>query len=502
MLFNSFQFLIFYLVLFPIYFALPPSRRWMLLLAASLYFYAAYAPINMLLLMITLIVDYLAGRGMERAESRSSRLAIVGISLATNLGILFTYKYLGFVVDSINAALSSLGLPLFDPSVIVRFFNAVLGPLGLPLVDDYHLALPVGISFYTFQSMSYVLDAYRRDVKVERNPLIYFTYVTFFPQLVAGPIERADNLLPQFHRTTRFEFERIRQGLQIALWGMFKKVVIADSISSVVNTVYADPERFSGPSLFVATLFFAIQIYCDFSGYSDIAIGVAKMLGFDLMTNFKQPYLARSIADFWQRWHISLTTWFRDYVYIPLGGNRVSPGKWARNVAIVFLLSGIWHGANWTFVIWGGLHAIYFLIGRFTEGTRARLITILRLRWIPGLVPFLEWALTMLMVLVGWVFFRAANVGQAVYVTTHMFDFRRFPVAELFELGLPRFEMTLAFAWIIVLMAVDYCLIARPRWAVALWRVPLARHVAYQLLFWGIAFFGVFERVEFIYFAF
>lgn len=482
MLFNTFQFLIFYTFMFSVYFALPHRRRWILLLIGSIYFYMAYKPINILLLALTLVVDYFAGLGLLKYKSSSARTVIVLCSLTTNIGILFIFKYCGFVMESMNTLFAALGVDI--------------------KLDPIHLSLPVGISFYTFQSMSYVLDVLGGRLKPERNPFTYATYVSFFPQLVAGPIERAAHLLPQFHREHYLQFDRISSGLQWSLWGMFKKVVIADSFSAVVTTVYSDPDNYSGLALFVATLFFAIQIYCDFSGYSDIAIGVARMLGFDLMINFRQPYLARSIADFWQRWHISLTTWFRDYLYIPLGGNRVGLTRWALNVSLVFLISGLWHGANVTFIIWGALHALYFLIGRFTEWPRAHAVTLLRLRWIPGLMPTIEWTVTMLLVLIGWVFFRAANVQEAWYITTHMFDFRGANLNQLYNLGLPRFEMMLAFVWIPFMMAVDYCLAFHPAWSDRLWKHRLFRHLCYQVLFFGIALFGVFEKVEFIYFAF
>lgn len=482
MLFNTFQFAIFFAVVFGLFQALPGRQRWILLLVASIYFYAAYKPINVLLLFVTLIVDYCAGRLIERSTQPWHRALVIAASLCTNLGILFTFKYLGFAMQTLNRALEFAGFP---------------GGM-----DPIHLDLPVGISFYTFQSMSYVIDASRGQVKVERTPFRYFAYVSLFPQLVAGPIERASHLLPQFHREPRTSFERIRSGLQIALWGMFKKVVIADSFAVVVETVYSDPEKHNGLGLLVGTIFFAIQIYCDFSGYSDIAIGVAKILGFDLMTNFRQPYLARSIADFWQRWHISLSTWFRDYVYIPIGGNRVGLLRWAFNVMVVFTLSGMWHGAKWTFLIWGGLHGSYFLIGRLTERPIGWLFRNLGVNRVPGLVAFLEWFAVMIMVLIGWVFFRARSVGEAVYILTNSLDFSDASLGQLFALGLPRFEMALSFFWIFFLMASDAVLYHKPAWATRLWQNRIFRHLCYQFLFFAIALFGVFEEVEFIYFAF
>jgi alginate O-acetyltransferase complex protein AlgI len=480
MLFNSLQFVIFFPILWAIYLAVPFPRRYLVLLIGSLYFYAAYRPIHVLLLMVTLVVDYLAGRALERWREPRAGWLIAATSLTVNLGILFTFKYLGFAIDSLNAFLSLTH--------------------GSPPFSSVHLDLPVGISFYTFQSLSYVLDARRGQVAIERNPLMYFTYVSFFPQLVAGPIERAGHLLPQFRRPRQLDFSAVRSSMQIILWGLFKKVVLADNARVVVETVYANPEQFTGIGLATATLFFAFQIYGDFSGYTDIAIGIARLLGFELMANFRQPYLARSIPEFWQRWHISLTTWFRDYIYIPLGGNRKGDLLWARNVIIVFLLSGLWHGANWTFIAWGALHASYFLIGRAVDTGRVfleRRFSSLRiiLRW-----RFLEWASTMGLVLIGWVFFRATSIDQAVDITRRLLQ--PGPVGELFQLGLSRIDFALATLWILIVMLVDRQLDRPVPWVTRQWQRRVVRHVCYQFLFWTIIFFGVFESVKFIYFTF
>ena len=274
------------------------------MLIASYYFYMCWKPAFVVLIIASTLVDYLVGLGLARFQEKVVRRLLLVASLTTNLGLLFTFKYLDFFLTSLESSLARFNI-LYD-------------------VPSFQLLLPVGISFYTFQTLSYTIDVYRRVTPVERHLGIFAVYVSWFPQLVAGPIERSNHLLPQFRRQTRLEFDRVRSGLQLMLWGMFKKVVIADLAAPFVNTVYDAPNEFSGPILLIATLFFAAQIYCDFSGYSDIAIGIARIFGYDLMTNFRQPYFARSIGEFWQRWHISLSTWFRDYIYIPLGGRRTS----------------------------------------------------------------------------------------------------------------------------------------------------------------------------------
>jgi D-alanyl-lipoteichoic acid acyltransferase DltB (MBOAT superfamily) len=370
-------------------------------------------------------------------------------------------------------------------------------------VPTFQLLLPVGISFYTFQSLSYVIDVYRGTTRVEKHLGIFALYVVFFPQLVAGPIERSDNLLPQFYRRHRVEYDRVRTGLQFVLWGLFKKMVVADLLAPAVETVYAHPQTFTGVPLVLATFFFAVQVYCDFSGYSDVAIGVARIMGFDLMTNFRQPYFAASVAGFWHRWHVSLSTWFRDYVYYPMGGSRVPTRVlWARNVMTVFIISGIWHGANWTFLLWGLLHGAYMLAERFTQPVRATLVAATGLARVPRVYHALKVAVVFCLVLAAWVLFRAKNVSDAAYVLTHAHRVGGFRVANLFALGLPRFEVVLAFVVIVALFGVEYCQLYRPRPVQWLWARRGFRWGAYAAGFYAIVFFGVFERVQFIYFQF
>ena len=350
MLFNSLEFIIFFPIVVAAYFALKPKYRWILLLLASYYFYMAWNYKYIVLILISTTIDYFAGINIHRSNNPRTRKALLLVSLVANLGLLFFFKYFNFFGDSINY--------LFDKINI--FYN----------IPAYHYLLPVGISFYTFQTMSYTIDIYNGKQEPERHFGRFALFVSFFPQLVAGPIERSVNLLPQFRKHYDFDYERVKNGILLMVWGFFKKVVIADRLAEYVNMVYNHPHDFGGLHNMIATFFFSFQIYCDFSGYSDIAIGSAMIMGYTLMTNFRRPYFSMSIREFWQRWHISLSTWFRDYVYIPLGGNRVVKWRWYYNLFITFLVSGLWHGAEWTFVIWGALHGFYLIFAIWTTKLR------------------------------------------------------------------------------------------------------------------------------------
>jgi len=400
MLFNSLQFLIFFPAVTVVFFLLAHRHRCVWLLAASYYFYMCWVPYYIVLVLISTVVDYVAALRMTNTQSPGRKFGYLIFSLCTNLGLLFTFKYFDFF----NASLRD----------IFGFFDA---PYAVPALD---LLLPIGISFYTFQTLSYTIDVYRGEQKPERNFGVFALYVTFFPQLVAGPIERPGRLLPQFRQKKVWESQRVADGLKLMVWGFFMKVVIADRLAMFVNAAYNDPTDHGGISLTVATVFFAFQIFCDFSGYTNIAIGAAQVLGFNLMENFRRPYFAKSIRDFWRRWHISLSTWFRDYVYFPLGSNtRV---KMSRSVAlvVVFLASGLWHGANWTFVVWGGLHGFYALVGRATETSRRRLIDRVGLSRSPTLLKCWQVLVTFGLVCVAWVFFRANTVSDGYYIVTHL----------------------------------------------------------------------------------
>ena len=385
MLFNSFQFLVFFPVVTVLFFALPYRFRWALILGASCYFYMAFIPHYILILGVTIVIDYFGGILIERYPRRKKFYLV--LSVVSTTAVLFLFKYYNFFTDNVAALADSMGLyyPLSASS----------------------LALPIGLSFHTFQSLSYVIEVYRGNQKAEKHFGIYSVYVMFYPQLVAGPIERPQNLLGQFRQKFDFDYDRVTDGLKQMGWGMFKKVVIADRLALFVDPIYANPEGVSGQALLIATLFFTFQIYCDFSGYSDIAIGAAKVMGFRLMTNFDRPYFSESIVEFWRRWHISLSTWFRDYVYYPMGGNRVPALRHSFNLLVVFLISGLWHGANWTFLAWGLLHGVALVLVIRTSGITGRFQDLIR-KWVP-FIPLrtIKIVITFLFVMVAWVFFRA-----------------------------------------------------------------------------------------------
>jgi alginate O-acetyltransferase complex protein AlgI len=399
MLFNSAAFLIFFPVVTTAYFLLPHRFRWMLLLAASCYFYMAFIPKYILILAVTITVDYFAGLGLERFEGRTKRWVLIS-SILTNIGMLAFFKYFNFANENLAALANFIG------------WNYPIQSLAI--------ILPIGLSFHTFQSLSYTIEVYRGRQKAERHFGYLALYVMYYPQLVAGPIERPQNILHQLHTEHHFDYPRVTDGLKRMAWGMFKKVVVADRMVQFVNPVYSNPTNYDGPALVLATLAFAIQIYCDFSGYSDIALGSAQVMGVRLMKNFDHPYFARSISDFWRRWHISLSTWFRDYLYIPLGGSRVSKPRWAFNLFITFLISGLWHGANWTYIIWGALHGSYFVLSTLTEPFWGRLSMLTRLDQLPRLKAALAMSVTFSLVTFAWIFFRAASLSDALYITRHL----------------------------------------------------------------------------------
>jgi len=429
MTFTSPEFVIFFTAFVPLYFATPSRYRWIPLLTASYFFYAYGSGFYVVLIMITTFIDYLAARAIAASSDSRRRKLFLSASLTANLGTLFIFKYFNFFNQSL-ASLVGAGYP----------------------ISALHLILPIGISFYTFQSMAYTIDVYRGIVQPEKHLGIMATFVAFFPQLVAGPIERAPHILPQFRQRFRFDQARTVEGLRLILWGVFKKIVIADRLAIYVNTVYNAPQQYSGLPLIAATIFFAFQIYCDFSAYSDIAIGAAKILGFELMENFRQPYFSKSVREFWGRWHISLSTWFRDYLYIPLGGNRVTFNRHLLNLMIVFVVSGLWHGASWTFVIWGALHGLY-IVGE----------TILHRRETSFRLPAaLKIAVTFALVLFAWIFFRANTFSDALYVVGHLFAFNGGSLTDPFAAGLlgAQVEFALSCGLIALLLGVD-ALIAR-----------------------------------------
>jgi len=362
----------------------------------------AFIPVYILILGFTIIVDYFAGILLENTEGKSRKYWLIA-SLVANIGVLAVFKYYNFLNDNLSVLLNSIGYQNHVPH------------LGI--------LLPIGLSFHTFQAMSYTIEVYRGHQKAERNFGIYSLYVMFYPQLVAGPIERPQNLIHQFYEKHYFEYERVVEGLKMMLWGFFMKLVVADRLAIYVNAVYNNPEHHSGITLAVATIFFAFQIYCDFAGYSNIAIGAAKVMGFKLMTNFNRPYFSRSISEFWKRWHISLSTWFRDYLYISLGGNRVTIPRWYLNLFIVFTISGLWHGANWTFIIWGALNGFYLVFAIVSEKWRKAFSKMIYLDKLPRLNNLLQILITFVLACFAWIFFRANTTEDAFFILKQITTF-------------------------------------------------------------------------------
>lgn len=396
MLFNSIQFAVFLPVVFMLYwfvFNKKLSQQNLLLLASSYFFYGCWDWRFLFLLIFSTLLDYYTGLRMFQSSNTATRKFWFWTSIIINLGFLGVFKYYNFFAESFAMSLSALGLKVHPWTISV--------------------VLPVGISFYTFHGLSYVIDVYNRRIEAERNFIDYAVFVSFFPLLVAGPIERATHLLPQIKKRRVFEYSKAVDGLRQILWGLFKKVVIADTCAEFVNIVFGNIEGYGGPATAIAAVLFAIQIYCDFSGYSDIAIGTAKLFGIDLLKNFAFPYFSRDIAEFWRRWHISLSSWFRDYLYIPLGGNKGSQWVKVRNVFIVFIVSGFWHGANWTFIFWGFLNAMYFLPLLLSGSNRSNLDTVAQGKLLPSLKEFFQMVLTFFLTVIAWVFFRSPDIGHA-----------------------------------------------------------------------------------------
>jgi alginate O-acetyltransferase complex protein AlgI len=485
MLFNSLEFAIFFPIVAALYFWLPQRLRTVHLLVSSCIFYMAFIPAYILILAVTIVIDYVAGLWIERSEGPlRKRLLIVSI-VATCL-VLGVFKYFYFFADNIVGMAGLFGWQLTGPTI--------------------DIILPIGLSFHTFQSLSYVIEVYRRQQKAESDFVTYATYVMFFPQLVAGPIERPQNLLHQFREHHRFEYERVVSGLKRMAWGFFKKLVIADRLALYVNDVYAAPQQFTGLQLTIATVFFAYQIYCDFSGYSDIAVGSARVLGFKLMENFDRPYASRSISEFWKRWHISLSSWFRDYVYIALGGKRVSKARHYFNLMVTFSVSGLWHGASWTYVIWGALNGAYLIIGQAKGAWSTRVAQWAQRSVRPWATP-LSWLsnaaavlTTFGLVCVGWIFFRARSLADAWYILTHLgIDW------DLNNIGTEQFllrQMPLAVSAIVLLEVAQY-LHSRRSIAVRLASLAMpVRWAVYATLVYGVVMFGIYRETQFIYFQF
>jgi D-alanyl-lipoteichoic acid acyltransferase DltB (MBOAT superfamily) len=402
MLFNSLPFIAFFIAVTVLYFTIPHRFRWFVLLVASCFFYMFFKAVYILILFFTIVIDYYAGIKLEETQDKKRKKLYLIISLIANIGVLVIFKYYNFINQNVTDLLVSWGIQ--NP---IPFLN---------------ILLPIGLSFHTFQAMSYTIEVYRGNQKAERHFGIYALYVMFYPQLVAGPIERPQNIIHQFREPKQFEYANVSAGLKLMLWGFFKKVVVADRLAIGVDGVYSNVESYTGVALIVATVFFAIQIYCDFSGYTDIALGAAKVMGFTLMTNFDRPYAARSISEFWSRWHISLSSWFKDYLYIPLGGNRVSVSRLYFNLFVVFMVSGIWHGASWTFVIWGALHGVYLIFALLTKNFGTRITAWFGKMKMSFALNTLNVLIVFALVTFAWLFFRAETFSDAKYIVRNMFN--------------------------------------------------------------------------------
>ncbi|CAN5172664.1 MBOAT family protein [soil metagenome] len=489
MTFNSIEFAIFFIVLTSLYFVLPHRYRWLLLLAGSCYFYMAFVPVYILILGFTIVVDYFAGILIENEHTSKRKLFLIA-SIAANIGVLAMFKYYNFLDRNLSLLLHTTGH---------------INPF--PLLS---IILPIGLSFHTFQAMSYTIEVYRGHQTAERHFGIYALYVMFYPQLVAGPIERPQNLIHQFYEKHEFDYKRVTDGLKLMLWGLFKKVVIADRLAIIVDNVYDHPTNFTGLSLIIATVFFAFQIFCDFSGYSDIAIGAAKVMGFKLMTNFNRPYHAKSMSEFWKRWHISLSTWFRDYLYISLGGNRVSIPRWYLNLFIVFLISGLWHGANWTFIIWGALHGFYLLFGLIPPTSRDHAIHFIGINKFPLLNNGIQMLTTFMLVTFAWVFFRANSVNEAIYVIKNAIfglpnDVRYFIHHHTLNLNLGLYQVSLTTAVLLLVFLESAHFIQKHHHTMVDWinsKPVFLRWSIYYILIFIIILKGLHTDKQFIYFQF
>lgn len=430
MVFNSYEFPFFFLIVFFFYWLVFGSKlkfQNLFLVAASYTFYGWWDWRFLCLLLLSTGLDYYTGLRIGSSSNDKTRKLWLYISVTANLLILGIFKYFNFFISSFTDLFHAFGLTAEVPLLSV--------------------ILPIGISFYTFHGLSYVIDVYRKKVGVTHSFIDYSLFVCFFPLLVAGPIERATHLLPQIQKPRAFSSTMATDGMRQILWGLFKKIVVADTCAPMVDNIFANYEHYSGSTLLLGGVLFAFQIYGDFSGYSDIALGVARLLGFDLLKNFSYPYFSRDIAEFWRRWHISLTSWFRDYVYIPLGGNKVSKSKAIRNVFIIFLLSGIWHGANWTFVVWGMYNAMLFIPLMLSNSNRVNLDTVAQDRYLPSARELLQMVFTFFLVVMGWIIFRADSITQAFSYFSHMFNSSLFTMPTKFRSPLP---------WIVILLIVEW----------------------------------------------
>lgn len=486
MLFNSFEFLLFFPIVTILFFVIPHRYRWSLLLTASCFFYMYFIPVYILILFGTIIIDYFAGIYLEKTVEPKKKKFYLICSLIANIGVLAVFKYYNFFLDNINEA----SLELFDKATALRYLG---------------IALPIGLSFHTFQAMSYTFEVYFGRQKAEKHFGIYALYVMFYPQLVAGPIERPQNILHQFHQKQTFDYQRLSSGLRMMIWGLFKKVVIADNLAGLVNTAYTSPDDHTGMTLLLTSYFFAFQIYCDFSGYSDMAIGAARVMGYDLMENFRTPYIAASIKEFWSRWHISLSTWFRDYLYIPLGGNRTRKSRWMLNLFLVFLISGIWHGANWTYVVWGALHGLFLMVAIVKDDIFEK--KGIQFSKNNKLIHWINVFITFQLACFAWIFFRANSIHDAFTIIEKIgygeYSITRFIDSVSVLADNPKnFSRTL---FIMLLMGLFYIIdpfIDKVIKGRILLPKLYMKYALYSFITASIILFGFFGEVSFIYFQF
>ena len=487
MIFNSYEFIVFFFFVTVIYFLLPHRFRWFHLLAASCLFYMAFIPIYILILFFTIIIDYIAGIVIEDAVGARRKWFLV-MSIVANVGVLAFFKYYNFFADNIN-----------------ELFHITNLSAQVPLLG---IILPIGLSFHTFQAMSYTIEVYRGKHKAERHFGIYALYVMFYPQLVAGPIERPQNILYQFYQHKKFDYDQVTNGLKLMLWGMFKKVVIADRLSVITDQVYTYPHGQSALTTLLAVVFFSFQIFCDFSGYTDIARGAAEVMGFRLMQNFNRPYSSKTISEFWSRWHISLSTWFKDYVYISLGGNRVSVPRWYFNLFIVFLLSGFWHGANWTFLVWGALHGFYLIFALVTQKPREKFNQLIGLSRFKTLDNIFRKLTTFVLVAFAWIFFRATSFANATDIIKQLpkafIDVKNIIIRHGALPFTPDMKVKIGYAifFIAFLELVHYLERNNNILSLVNNKPRLVRWSIYYTILLLIIFMGVFQQRTFIYFQF
>jgi len=482
MLFNSIDFAIFLPIVFGLYWFVAHKNLKLqnaLIVVASYFFYGLWDWRFLSLILFSTLVDYGVGLALNKEKHQTKRLLLLWTSILVNIGFLGFFKYYNFFLDNFVATFSFFG-------------NNIQA-------NSLNIILPVGISFYTFQTLSYSIDVYKRKLQPTTNFVAFAAFVSFFPQLVAGPIERATNLLPQFLNKREFNYSKSVDGLRQILWGLFKKIVIADNCATYANLIFNNSDDYSGSTLVLGALFFTFQIYGDFSGYSDIAIGTSRLFGFDLKQNLAFPYFSRNIAEFWRRWHISLSTWFRDYLYIPLGGSRVGTFKKVRNVFIIFLVSGFWHGANWTFIVWGALHAAYFLPLLLTNSNRNYITVVAQGKPLPTLKEVLLILGTFALTVFAWIFFRAENMTHAIQYISEILS------ASVFSL--PEFEERRTALLLLIMVAIFMIMEWKGReqqYAIAkfgaTWKRPI-RFAFYYLIIMAIIWFGGTEQ-EFIYFQF